>query len=60
MNNLTEAQEDVKKILHKKWNKEFHLAPEYFRMVYGSREIRETKEFRYFISKFNFLCFYKI
>lgn len=47
VNNLSEAQEDVKKILHKKWNEAFHLAPEYFRMVYGSREIRETKEFRY-------------
>lgn len=46
--NLTEAQVDVKKILQQKWNEAFHLAPEYFRMVYGSREIRETKELRNF------------
>lgn len=46
VNNLSEAQEDVKKILHKKWKEAFHLAPEYFRMVYGSRDIRETKELR--------------
>lgn len=55
VNNLTEAQEDVKKILYKKWNEAFHLAPEYFRMVYGSREIRETKEFKYVVNSLNSL-----
>lgn len=41
---LAEAHEDVKKILQTKWQRAFHQTPEYFRMVYGGREIRETEE----------------
>lgn len=38
---LAEAQEDVKKCLTVKWKRAFHLTPEYFRMVYGGRDVHE-------------------
>lgn len=41
---LAEAQEDVKNSLKSKWQRAFHLTPEYFKMVYGSREVSETGE----------------
>lgn len=41
---LAEAQEDVKNSLKIKWQRAFHLTPEYFRMVYGSREFSEADE----------------
>lgn len=44
---LAEAQEDVKNNLKVKWKRAFHLTPEYFRMVYGSREFSETDEPKY-------------
>lgn len=39
---LAEAQEDVKNSLKSKWQRAFHLTPEYFKMVYGSREMTEA------------------
>lgn len=39
---LAEAQEDVKNSLKRKWQRAFHQTPEYFKMVYGSREILES------------------
>lgn len=47
VNTLAEAQEDVKKCLQGKWRKSFHLTPEYFRVVYGSRDIKESNEAKY-------------
>lgn len=44
---LAEAQEDVKNCLKTKWQRAFHLTPEYFRMVYGNREYSEVDEPRY-------------
>lgn len=44
---LAEAQEDVKNSLKSKWQRAFHQTPEYFKMVYGSREISETSESKY-------------
>lgn len=44
---LAEAQEDVKNSLKIKWQRAFHLTPEYFRMVYGSREFSEADEPKY-------------
>lgn len=41
---LAEAQEDVKNSLKVKWQRAFHLTPEYFRMVYGNREFSEADE----------------
>lgn len=41
---LAEAQEDVKNNLKSKWQRAFHLTPEYFKMVYGGREVSETGE----------------
>lgn len=41
---LAEAQEDVKNSLKSKWQRAFHLTPEYFKMVYGSREVSEIGE----------------
>lgn len=41
---LAEAQEDVKNSLKSKWQRAFHQTPEYFKMVYGSREISESGE----------------
>lgn len=38
---LAEAQEDVRNSLKSKWQRAFHQTPEYFKMVYGSREITE-------------------
>lgn len=39
---LAEAQEDVKNSLKSKWQRAFHLTPEYFKMVYGGREILDS------------------
>lgn len=44
---LAEAQEDVKNNLKSKWQRAFHLTPEYFKMIYGSREVSETREPKY-------------
>lgn len=44
VNTLAEAQEDAKRCLLGKWQRAFHLTPEYFNMVYGSREIHEVVE----------------
>lgn len=44
---LAEAQEDVKRALQGKWRRAFHLTPEYFRLVYGGREIRESIDPKY-------------
>lgn len=41
---LAEAQEDVKNSLRRKWQRAFHLTPEYFKMVYGGREILDSSE----------------
>lgn len=41
---LAAAQEDVKNSLKSKWQKAFHLTPEYFKMVYGSRELSEADD----------------
>ncbi|XP_055305467.1 uncharacterized protein LOC129570086 isoform X2 [Sitodiplosis mosellana] len=41
---LAEAQEDVKNSLKSKWQRAFHQTPEYFKMVYGSREISDSGE----------------
>lgn len=41
---LAEAQEDVKNSLKSKWQRAFHLTPEYFKMVYGGRELTEPDE----------------
>lgn len=41
---LAEAQDDVKKCLLGKWQRAFRLTPEYFRLIYGNREIKETTE----------------
>lgn len=41
---LAEAQEDVRRALQGKWRRAFHLTPEYFRLVYGNREIREVSD----------------
>lgn len=41
---LAEAQEDVKRSLKGKWQRAFHQTPEYFKMIYGGREISETSE----------------
>lgn len=39
---LAEAQEDVKKCLTGKWKRAFHLTPEYFKMVYGTRDTHDA------------------
>lgn len=41
---LAEAQEDVRNSLKIKWQRAFHLTPEYFKMIYGSREFSEAGE----------------
>lgn len=41
---LAEALEDVKYNLKTKWQRAFHQTPEYFKMVYGSREVSESTE----------------
>lgn len=41
---LAEAQEDVKICLKEKWQRAFHLTPEYFQMVYGNREFHDPLE----------------
>lgn len=41
---LAEAQEDVRCALQGKWRHAFQLTPEYFRLIYGNREIRDTAE----------------
>ena len=41
---LLEAQEDVKRCLQEKWLKTFHSTSEYFRLVYGHRDIKECVE----------------
>lgn len=43
---LAEAHEDVKQQLQGKWQRAFHCTPEYFRLVYGGREIRESEEYK--------------
>lgn len=41
---LAEAQEDVKICLKEKWQRAFHLTPEYFQVVYGNREFQDSVE----------------
>lgn len=41
---LVEAQEDVKRCLQGKWRRAFHLTPEYFRLIYGNRQIKELPD----------------
>lgn len=41
---LIEAHRDVKAILRSKWRKGFYSTPEYYRLVYGSREVKEMAE----------------
>lgn len=41
---LIEAHQNVKTILYNKWRKGFYSTPEYYRLVYGSREIKEIDE----------------
>lgn len=41
---LAEAQEDAKKCLIEKWQRAYHKTPQYFDMVYGSREIHEIDD----------------
>lgn len=43
---LVEAQEDVKRCLQGKWRRAFHLTPEYFRLIYGNRQIKELSDSR--------------
>lgn len=43
---LVEAQEDVKRCLQGKWRRAFHLTPEYFRLIYGNRQIKELPDSR--------------
>lgn len=43
---LAEAHEDVKQELQGKWQRAFHSTPEYFRIVYGGKEIHESEEFK--------------
>lgn len=43
---LLEAQEDVKRCLQGKWRRAFHLTPEYFRLIYGNRQIKELSDSR--------------
>lgn len=58
---LAEAQEDVKNCLKVKWQRAFHLTPEYFRMVYGSREFSEADEPRYgFVLKCEFILYFHL
>lgn len=47
---LVEAQEDVKRCLQGKWRRAFHLTPEYFRLIYGGRQIKELSDSRYRIT----------
>lgn len=44
---LAEAREDVKVCLEEKWQRAFHLTPEYFRMIYGNREFQDPIEAKY-------------
>lgn len=41
---LAEAQEDVKRCLQGKWRRAFHLTPEYFRFIYGTRQTHELSD----------------
>lgn len=41
---LIDAQKDVMNCLKEKWQRAFHLTPEYFRMIYGSRDIHDSGE----------------
>lgn len=43
---LADAQEDVRKCLKEKWKRAFHLTPEYFNMIYGSRQIQDLGEIK--------------
>ena len=44
VSSLIEAHEDVKRTLQGKWQTAFHKTPEYFRLIYGSREIKMEEE----------------
>lgn len=41
---LIEAHEDVKQLLQEKWERAFHGTIEYYRLIYGSREIKIEEE----------------
>lgn len=43
---LAKAHEDVKQQLQGKWQRAFHCTSEYFRLVYGGREIHESEELK--------------
>lgn len=43
---LAQAHEDIKQVLQSKWQRAFHQTPEYFRLVYGGREIKEIEEIK--------------
>lgn len=41
---LAEAQEDAKRCLVDKWQRAYHKTPQYFDVIYGSREIHEIDD----------------
>lgn len=44
---LTEAHENVKANLEGKWRKSFSKTPEYFKLIYGSKEIKLIDDSKY-------------